>query len=288
MLDSVAKEEFEEYLQSYLNESCDKMFEIAKHNCKNSYVDIISCEWYHSAWQYLRVLDKVSSPTWHFDFYYKEFNNILFDGIKILISGTADYSLLALIHFISQRRNLSTQIWVCDICYTPLAICNFYAERNGFKITTLHTDIKSIEKLKYFDLITTDAFLTRFSFIEKKTVVNKWNMLLCDKGSIVTSVRLDERFKQDERIQFVEKKHVFVQSVIESVNENNEFLNKKEKIEDLAACYISRIASMPFISEKEIEELFSECRFNILEKETVYVKGEITPTKYYRLSASKF
>jgi hypothetical protein len=61
--------------------------------CRGSYLSSEDCSWYHSVWQYLRVLNMVSTPTWHSAFYR--------DGIaycatrkasRVLISGTADYS----------------------------------------------------------------------------------------------------------------------------------------------------------------------------------------------------
>lgn len=49
-----------------------------------------TCTWYHSVWQYLRVIDKVSSPEWHSIFYEKCFNKLFKEkeNPKILISGT--------------------------------------------------------------------------------------------------------------------------------------------------------------------------------------------------------
>ncbi len=40
--------------------------------CGGSYVEDGDCSWYHGVWQYLRILDMVSTPTWHPRFYVPE------------------------------------------------------------------------------------------------------------------------------------------------------------------------------------------------------------------------
>lgn len=147
MPNSTLENEFTTFIQKQLIQSCDQMYELAKENCKGSYLDNNSCEWYHSAWQYLRVLDKVSSPTWHFDFYYEEFNRLVTNDTNILVSGTADYSILALIYFVASKKNVSPKIWVCDICNTPLSICQSFAEETIFQFQFYKATLRQLKSL---------------------------------------------------------------------------------------------------------------------------------------------
>lgn len=286
MTNSTLENEFTTFIQKQLIQSCDQMYELAKENCKGSYLNNNSCEWYHSAWQYLRVLDKVSSPTWHFDFYYEEFNRLVTNDTNILVSGTADYSILALIYFVTSKKNVSPKIWVCDICNTPLSICQSFAERNNFSISVLQCDIKTIEITQRFDIITTDAFLTRFPFEEKALIIKKWSSVLTEKGKIVTTVRIEDNIKQNEEIRTDSKKEIYRQEV-ESVTTNSTLANQVQKIKDLAGEYISHIVSIPFTSNDEIANLFLKFGLAIKLGENVIVKGEVKPTKYFRLIADK-
>src|SRR5262249_54011612 len=45
--------------------------ELAPVLCRGSYMSKEDCSWYHAAWQFLRLFDLVSTPTWHADFYLK-------------------------------------------------------------------------------------------------------------------------------------------------------------------------------------------------------------------------
>lgn len=286
MTDPTLEIEFSSFIQQQLIASCDKMYELAKENCCGSYLDNNSCEWYHSAWQYLRVLDKVSSPTWHFYFYYEEFYRIVTNGTNILVSGTADYSILALIYFVASKKKVSPEIWVCDICNTPLSICKTFAERNNFSISVLQGDIKTIDITQRFDIITTDAFLTRFPFAEKELIIKKWSAILSEKGKVVTTVRIEESIKQNEEIRTGSKKEIYMKEV-ESITTNSSLAMQIEKIKNLAGEYISHIVSIPFTSKDEIKDIFSKYGLVIQLCENVVVKGEVMPTKYFRLIADK-
>jgi hypothetical protein len=72
-------------------------FEVAPILCRGDYVSLDDCSWYHSIWQFLRIFNLVSTPTWHSQFYIYSLGSIsvLGEFNRVLISGTADYSMLA-------------------------------------------------------------------------------------------------------------------------------------------------------------------------------------------------
>lgn len=278
--------EFKEFIQDQLVKSCGLMFDIAKENCHGGYVDNDNCDWYHSAWPYLRILDKVSSPTWHFDFYYEQFISVLKNNSNVLISGTADYTLLALIFFAAKKNNITPNIWVCDICNTPLLACKYFADFNSFKLNTFKGDIKSINISESFDIITTDAFLTRFNYIEKTAILSKWAQLLTPNGKVVTTVRIEDLNKQDEKI----KTNNYLQQYTNDISillVNSILKNKEEMIKKLAREYISKIISMPFSNINEVEDILLKSGLAIQYSDVAFVKGEVKPTKYLRLTACK-
>src|SRR5579871_5295913 len=84
--------------------------------CQGDHMDAEGCNWYHRIWQYLRLLDLVSTPTWHSSFY----NNSLYvpshnHEHEILISGTADYSILSYVLHVYQQRSKHFHVTVLDM-----------------------------------------------------------------------------------------------------------------------------------------------------------------------------
>ncbi len=67
----------------------------SKVHCEGSYLSTNSCDWYHVSWQYLRILNMVSAPSWHGSFYTSQLSE--FYGSEqetsVLISGAADYGI---------------------------------------------------------------------------------------------------------------------------------------------------------------------------------------------------
>ncbi|WKZ44279.1 MAG: methyltransferase domain-containing protein [Anaerolineales bacterium] len=169
--------------------SADIMKRQARRYCRGSYLtgNKASCEWYHASWQYLRILGLVSTPDWHDEFYKKSFTNAFNSGARdVLISGMADYSILDhLIRAIPSAMVNNVVISVLDICWTPIEICrwfdNWYEEKKKVHLNlrynqrdALNTDYND----ETFDLITTDAFLTRFDEEERERLVTEWHRIL--------------------------------------------------------------------------------------------------------------
>ena len=69
--------------------------------------------------------------------------------------------------------------------------CQWYAKREGVNVETVADDIfrfASRTKQEY-DVIITDAFLTRFSALETERVLGAWSGLLADNGEVITTIR---------------------------------------------------------------------------------------------------
>ena len=60
---------------------------------KSGYMDQNDCTWYHENWMILRYLGVVSNPFWHEDFYEKAIRQYVNELEKVLILGTADFSM---------------------------------------------------------------------------------------------------------------------------------------------------------------------------------------------------
>jgi len=95
-----------------------------------------SCAWYHGTWQYLRLLDLVSSPWWHASFFRNAIGRQSAgrSDIRVLISGCADFSTYALVQ--GQAAD-SAKITALDLCPTPLMATSWYARRIGAPVPEL-------------------------------------------------------------------------------------------------------------------------------------------------------
>lgn len=288
-------------LDKYLINTCNEMYKTARTHCKADYVDEDSCFWYHSVWQYLRLLNCVSSPEWHKDFYKEAIKNYIEnnnkDTIKILISGCADNSMLhvivdALSEVIINRPGLSGDIVAVDLCETPLIICEKWWEKAGeesalymkvlqnFRFSKIPKDI-----FKYsdsaFDLIITDAFLTRFPKDMVQALLRHWGSLLSADGQVITTVRIheDSEITLNERYRQITK---FVKKVLDrygQLQQQIQFDISASQLKYKAQVYAVKMTSFSLGNENEIKQILKQ-HFKIIGRNSQDTDGELSKTSY--------
>ena len=151
-----------------------------------------SCDWYHGTWQYLRLLDLVSTPSWHASFFRKAMAEQSADRteLRVLISGCADYSMYALVH--SQLSD-SGMVTALDLCATPLMGISWYARYIGVPVPELLVaNAIEHERPAFYDIIVSDSFLPRFPTNDLKKLLAVWYESLSPKGAVLTTVRLHQ------------------------------------------------------------------------------------------------
>ena len=272
--------EFYNNLQEDLIISAPLLFDLVeKHSC--TYYNGTSFDWYHKSWQFLRILDKVSTPTWHTEFYFDVLSKHLKKNSKILISGTADYTILAIIIEASKRLSIKPDITIIDICLAPLKICEWYSKKENYEVKISQFDIlidENVENVKY-DLIITDAFLTRFDDANKKSILGFWKNSISKNGIIVTTIRIDEA---DPFVQISRKeKENFVKTAKSKYQDFN--LNYNIDIDKLALEYISNIKSFSYKSEEQLITDLKEQKFIVNKFDDSFVEGEAKETYYKRV-----
>lgn len=272
-------------LKEPLSFSADYCYDIAEKECTKDYVDSESCTWYHSIWQYLRLLNMVSSPEWHSDFYIYNIRKMLSRKIspRILISGTADYSMLAYIIYCCEITYNVADIFVIDLCKTPLTLCSWYAKRKNINITIINDDIlkHSFDGIK-FDLICTDAFLTRFSETTAYNIISVWRGLLVPNGYIVTTVRVRDNKKiQDSNLSSHSLKMRYVQEACLRYEKWKHFLSLSvPSFRDAVLRYIDRMSSSNLGSCKDVLQLIRDCNGTVISSDCRITTGELEVTKY--------
>lgn len=278
--------------------SADIMKKHARRYCRGSYLtgNKSSCEWYHASWQYLRILGLVSTPDWHNEFYTRAFADAFNSGARdILISGMADYAILDhLVRAIPNPLLNKVVISVLDVCWTPIEICRWfdqwYEEKKNIHLNLRYNQRDAINTDYHdgtFDMITTDAFITRFEEAERELLVNEWFRILKPGGRIITTARLSNSASHKKIVATDEEIGSFVERAKMGIDNKKSWLRPlTNTISELAFSYAKNISSYPITSEEHLNQLFQ--RFSQCSVEVGITTGELEgATKYARLVVTK-
>jgi hypothetical protein len=289
--ESDTSEKSEVDLEEPLVMSADLINKVAHVLCTGDHVDPHGCSWYHGAWQYLRLLNLVSTPTWHSAFYTRAIGDLLTSSpaAEILITGTADYSVFAYIDAIARATNADPRITVLDQCATPLFACRWYGKRVGREVATVAEDLLtgSVSAAPgAWDAVITDAFLTRFSSEQSANVVRLWASLLRPGGKLITTIRVHAQSPlgrtPDEAVQD------FRSRARHGAERWRSFLDKSpDQIAEAAEAYAVRMRSTDVGDREAIKALFDESPLTIEEEILQEVPGELHPTTYLELIAQR-
>lgn len=269
-------------LEEPIEESADLICDVSHKLCANGVMDS-DCNWYHSSWQYLRLLNLVSTPSWHDIFYIEQLQKALKKENNILISGLADYSMLAYVIDAIRKKHVKANIYVLDTCKTPLYACNWFAEKNNYPIKTINESILDYKNDNFFDIICTDSFLTRFTKQDAKKVIKSWNKLLKEDGTIITTIR--EHSINDNTINKEKCIEEFSEKAKERCSKNqNHIQYSPNKIGKMAEEYARKMISNNLGNTKDILSMFNNYKVTYQENT---VLGEFYRTKYVELVAKK-
>ncbi len=256
------------------------------------------CSAYHTSWQPLRLLDATSTPRWHAGFYtesFRRWSDAVLDRnddeqVNVLITGLADYAML---YWIAQSVAPTVRdrcvFHVLDICQTPLESCKWLQRRltrceppMKLDLEVYHRDVfhNGLPSATY-DLIASDAFLTRFaSADEKQRLLHEWMRLLRPGGALVTTARVREHpedITPDGRTAFVDR-----------VAANVADRSLEVDVAGLAARYAGFIESYPFASETQAKEMIRAAarEYGIAKTDVEFAltdNWEMTPALYARI-----
>ena len=284
----------EEELSRLLRETAPAIADFAAARCAGGYVDAARCSWYHGVWPYLRVLGVVSSPAWHRDFYGKALRQVMEQRHRarprVLVSGAADFSMLEQVLYCAREARgpaAEADVTVLDLCQTPLESCRLYAERTNTAVCLRKADLLDWRGLgETFDIITTDAVLTRFEREGCAEVISAWRGLLDADAVVVTTVRLHDdldagRDFESDIAAFVERVGRLAQLYPSRIfQETGRFL-------EAAETYARGMRSADIGDEDDIVELFGAGGFDVVSRERAHVAGELHPVNYLRIVARK-
>ena len=151
-----------------------------------------TCLWYHRVWQYLRLLGVISSVRTNTNFFTRTFRDRARTGRRprVLVSATADYSMLAHLKSAYDQEGAALEVTVVDRCETSLMLNRWYADRYQVALATASSDVVDYATEHPFDLICTHNFLGRFDTASRGGLVAHWHALLRPGGLVVTTQRI--------------------------------------------------------------------------------------------------
>ncbi len=225
-----------------------------------------NCSWYHGLWQYLRLMRLVVTPEHHAEFYWDALGSVANDSSapRLLIAGTADYSMLAHVLALCSERKLEPDLAVTDLCETPLMLNRWYADRAGCPISTHRCDILQYPEARPFDAVCTHSFLGRFPPAERLQLLEKWRQLLRPGGRVITVKRIRPGsgaaltgFTEDQARAF-QAKVLAAATALRGTLEVD-----PARLADDAGIYARRNRTWPIQSQEEIRELFERAGFEV-------------------------
>jgi SAM-dependent methyltransferase len=179
-----------------LHESAPVAWRLAGTHCAGDPQSADSCLWYHRVWQYLRLLDIITSIRTNTPFLLGTLRRLAPSHPRVLISGSADYGMLAHLRQAYGARPLD--VTMLDRCAAPVAVNQWYAARYAMTMTPVCGDALAVQTDRLFDLVCTHNFVGRFDPASRQHLIDRWHAVLRPGGVVVTTqrVRPGERGRQ--------------------------------------------------------------------------------------------
>ena len=171
-----------------LAESAPVAWGLAPSLCAGDPASHDSCLWYHRIWQYLRLLDIITSIRTNTTFLLATLERLAPTHPRVLISGSADYAMLA--HLREAFGSRPLDVTLVDLCATSVRMNQWYADRYGLALTPVCGDALSVETDRPFDLVCTHNFVGRFDPASRQRLVERWHAVLRPGGVVVTTQRV--------------------------------------------------------------------------------------------------
>jgi len=176
-----------------LQQSAPIGFEIAQRLCERD--GPTSCRTYHAMWQYLRLTGVHRSLRVDGPLFVAAAERLALSGRlnRVLVSGTADYSMLAHIAHGGRRGGRVPSFHVVDKCNSTLRLNEWYGEQRDIDVGTFRSEILAFQPERQYDLICTHSFLGFHSLADRQTLFRRWGEWLAPGGRLCFSNPVSDR-----------------------------------------------------------------------------------------------
>ena len=234
--------------------------------CRGERGSAEDCSWYHGFWQYLRVFDLAATPYRHGEFFDAVLAALAGDGAyrRVLVSGAADYAMLAVVLQAYRGVDADHEIGVVDLCETPLFLCRWYADSVAAAVETHVSDVLDWKSAKPFDVVCTHSFLSRFPPARRNDLMSKWRELLRPGGRIVTTTRINPSWSPDSASFTRDQIRAFKERVFQEALKWRAILDvDPDEMSSRAEVHAERTMTHSLTSEDEVAGLFRSGGFTV-------------------------
>jgi SAM-dependent methyltransferase len=235
---------------------------LAPQLCRKNHATGQSCDWYHGLWQDLRLLGLAATPEQQSDFFRHSLARFSHRPPRLLISGAADYSILAHVLSACAKNQITADITVMDICETPLFFNRWYAEQMGCRIHTVQADILDYSFEAEFNAIYSHGFLGLFPPAQRAQLVQQWARALKPGGAAISVNRIRPGISGGE-IKFSESQgREFHDSIAAKLQDHPLSESERSAILERAKIYVKRLVGYS-LPREELVALFEQAGFRM-------------------------
>lgn len=169
-----------------------------------------SCRAYHAVWQYLRLADRARSLKIDGSIYAAAAERLARMGTlrRVLVTATADYSMLAHLAFGARRGGAQPTFHIVDRCASSLELNRWYGDRTGLTVELTQSDVLEFEGTHAYDLVCAHSFVSWVPVRDRPTLFKLWRGSLSDGGRLCFSTRVWQgryRYEAEEMNERVEQ-----------------------------------------------------------------------------------
>jgi hypothetical protein len=169
-----------------------------------------SCRGYHAVWQYLRLADQARSLKVDGSIYVAAAERLAKMGTlrRVLVTATADYSMLAHLAFGARRGGAEPIFHIVDRCASTLEMNRWYGEHMGLTVEVTQSDVLAFNGTHAYDLACAHSFVSWVPVQDRPALFKLWRGCLSDEGRLCFSTRVwpdHHRYEADEMNERVEQ-----------------------------------------------------------------------------------
>ena len=256
----------EDELQEPLIESAPLAHRMAQTLCVPISDPGETCAWYHGFWQFLRAMGLAKTSGGQAAFLVDTLRSLIRSQAarRVLVSGSADYSMPAHVLFAFASENAPVDLTVLDRCETPLYLSRWYGERVQRPIATVRSDILAYRAATPFDVVLTNSFFGNFDTASRPRLVAAWRQVVRPGGTVLFTNRLRPNASASPVTFTAKQTQDFCDAVRQEAKRWQPVFDfDPEDVARWARTYAERFRSFPLRSADEVVALLHDDGFAV-------------------------